>query len=160
MELSGAFFFYLGCVLARTGADLDAARSWLLPALGTYGALLLAAAHVEFHQGIVPVYHLLYRGSMIAGVVVVWLLSGHPLLRDNALLLRMSVFSFFVYLAHEPVLSYLIYGTRFLFHPVGAVAGIGYMCLLIAVTFALCYFLARVVSRHAPRLYALATGSR
>ena len=160
VELSGTLFFYLGCLLSRTRVDLDAARRFTVPALAVYAALLLAVCHVEFHEGFPPIYHMLYRNSMIAGTVAVWLLSGQAWLGGSQLLLRLSGWSFFVYLTHEPVLSYLIYGTRFLFKPAGSVPGIAYMWLLTIVTFGLCYGLARLLERHLPRVYALATGAR
>jgi surface polysaccharide O-acyltransferase-like enzyme len=160
VELSGAFFFYLGCMLCRTGANLDGARSWLVPVLCLYAALLLSVAHVEFYQGFPGIYYLLYRSSMIAGTAAVWLLSAYPFLGRSQLLLRLSAWSFFVYLTHEPVLSYLIYATRYLGKPAGTGVGIAYMWLLIGLTFALCYLLARLLERYVPRLYALATGSR
>ena len=66
-----------------------------------------------------------------------------------------------MYLTHEPVLSYLIYATRYLFHPTsGTWVGIGYMTLLIAVTCALCTALGLLLARYAPAVYAVATGSR
>lgn len=55
-----------------------------------------------------------------------------------------------MYLTHEPVLSYLIYGTRFVFKPSGTAAGIAYMLLLTALTYALCHGLARLLERFAP----------
>jgi len=160
VELSGMFFFYGGCLLARIGADLDAARRWLLPVLAVYLGLLLIAAHLEYHEGFPPIFHLVYRNSMIAGTVSVWLLSGYAWLGRSALLLRLAAYSFFVYLTHEPVLSYLIYGTRFVFKPSGGVIGIAYMWLLTLLAFALCYGLARLLERYLPRAYALATGAR
>lgn len=160
VELSGTFFFYLGCVLSRTRVNLDAARPYLLPVLCVYMAFLVSVCHVEYYQGFVPIYHFLYRSSMIAGTMSIWLLSGYPWLGQSKLLLRVSAFSFFVYLTHEPLLSCLIYATRYVFHPSGSVVGIAYMLLLIGLTFTLCYFLGRLLERFMPRLYGLATGSR
>ena len=160
VELSGMFFFYLGCLLAQTRVDLDAARRWMLPVSVAYLALLLTTAHLEFHEGMPPIYHFFYRNSMIAGTAAIWLLSGHPWFGQSALLARLSAYSFFVYLTHEPVLSYLIYVTRFVLKPTGSAQGIVYMLLLILVDTALCYGLARLLERYWPRAYAVATGAR
>ena len=161
VELSGAFFFYTGGMLARTGADLDAARryTWLGLLLGL--AALAAVSWVEYFKGYPPYYHMFYRHDMIFGTLALWLLTGYPWLGRSKFLLGLSGVSFFVYLTHEPVLSYLIYGTRFLFHPTsGTWGGIGYMALLTGLTFALCTGLGLLLARYAPAVYAVATGSR
>ncbi len=160
VELSGTFFFYLGCLLARKGADLDAARRFTLPAVAVSLVFVIALACVEYFQGFPWYYHLLYRHDMIFGTLALWLLTGYPCLGRNTFLLGLSGASFFVYLTHEPVLSYLIYVTRFVFHPSGTIAGIGYMFLLVVLTFAVCTLLARGLSRYAPAAYAMATGAR
>ncbi|EHJ46779.1 acyltransferase 3 [Solidesulfovibrio carbinoliphilus subsp. oakridgensis] len=160
VELSGLFFFYAGCLLSRTRADLDAARRLTVSVAALYGVMALATAHVEFHYGFAPLYHLLYRNTLICGTFALWLLTGYSWLGRSKLLLGLSGVSFFVYLTHEPVLSYLIYGTRFLFHPSGTADGIAYMLLLLLVTFALCTGLARLCIRFVPTAYALVTGSR
>jgi len=159
VELSGMFLFYMGCLLSRTRADLDAARRFTLPVVALYGVLLVWTSYLEY-SGFPPIYHLFYRHSMIFGTLSMWLLTGYAWLGRSKLLLGLSGCSFFVYLTHEPVLSYLIYGTRFLFHPSGTVAGIAYMLLLMVATFALCTGLARLLERFAPGAYSLATGSR
>ncbi len=160
VEFSGAFFFYGGCLLSRKNVVLEQAGRLLTPALCIYLALLLTVAHVEYHYGFTPLYHFLYRNSMIAGVVVFWCLSAYPWFRDNRLLLGLSAGSFFVYLTHEPVLSYLIYVTRFVAKPSGSLAGIAAMLVLTILVFAVCAGLGRFLERFAPRLYALVTGSR
>ncbi|MHC1789172.1 acyltransferase family protein [Solidesulfovibrio sp.] len=160
IELSGLVFFYGGGMLAHLRIDLDGARRLVLPLAAVYLALLCITAYVEFQFGAESYYHLLYRHSMIFGTVTLWLLSAYPPFRDNRLLLKLAGTSFFVYLVHEPVLSYLIYGTRFLFKPSGSLVGIAYMLLLVVVTYALCHGLARLLERRLPRVYALAVGAR
>ena len=161
VELSGVFFFYTGCLLARTGADLDAARRFTIPVCALYVAVLLAVSWVEYYQGFPPIYHMLYRHDMILGTAALWLLTGYRRFGESPFLLRLSGISFFVYLTHEPILSYLIYVTRFVFHPTsGTLVGLGYMLLLTALTFALCVCLGRLLARYAPGAYALATGAR
>lgn len=160
IELSGLIFFYGGCMLSRMKVDLDGGRRLLLPVATVYLMLLFTTAHFEFYYGAQSYYHLLYRHSMIFGTLTLWLLSAYKPLRDNTLLLQLTGTSFFVYLVHEPILSYLIYGTRFLFKPAGALVGIAYMWLLMAVTYALSLGLAHLLQRRLPRLYALASGAR
>jgi len=160
IELSGLLFFYGGCMLSRLRIDLDAGRRLLLPLAALYLAFLCATAHYEYWYGTVSYYHLLYRHSMIFGVMTLWLLSAYAPLHNNQMLLKLAGTSFFVYLVHEPILSYLIYGTRFLFKPSGVLAGIAYMWLLIATDYALCLGLAQLLKRRTPRLYALASGAR
>jgi surface polysaccharide O-acyltransferase-like enzyme len=161
VELSGAFFFYTGCLLARTGADLDGLRRYALPGVALGLIALFAVSYVEYFQGYPPYYHLFYRHDMIFGTLALWLLTGYSWLGRSKFLLALSGTSFFVYLTHEPVLSYLIYGTRYIFHPTsGTWVGIGYMALLTALTFTLCTLLAKLLIRYAPAVYAVATGSR
>lgn len=160
LELSGMFFFYLGCLLSRTRADLDAARRYTTAAVIVYLCLVAAVSYVEYFMGFPPIYHILYRQEMIVGTVTFWLLTGFPRFGRSSVLLGLSGISFFVYLTHEPVLSYLIYGTRFIFHPSGAAAGIAYVALLTVLPFAVCVVLGRLLLRYAPGVYALATGSR
>ena len=160
IELSGLLFFYSGGMLARLRVDLDGGKHLLLPVAALYLLLLCATASYEYLYGTVSYYHLLYRHSMIFGVLTVWLLSAYAPLHDNKTLLKLAGTSFFVYLVHEPILSYCIYGTRYLFKPSGTLVGIAYMWLLMAVDYALCLGLARILQRHASRLYALASGAR
>jgi peptidoglycan/LPS O-acetylase OafA/YrhL len=160
IELSGLVFFYGGCMLSRLKIDLDGARRLTLPVAVVYLLFLCATASFELSYGAESYYHLLYRHSMIFGTLTLWLLSAYRPLRDNKMLLSLAGTSFFVYLVHEPVLSYLIYGTRFLFKPSGTLVGIAYMLLLMAVTYAVCNALARLLERRLPRLYALAVGAR
>ncbi|MFU2209498.1 acyltransferase family protein [Solidesulfovibrio sp. C21] len=161
VELSGMFFFYLGCLLSRTRADLDGARRFTIPACVLYVAVLLAVSFVEYTQGTgTEIYQTLYPQEMIIGTVCLWLLTGYSRFGDSPFLLRLSGISFFVYLTHEPVLSYLIYGTRFIFHPSGSAAGSGYVLLLTVLPFALCVGLGNLLLRYAPAAYAVATGSR
>jgi len=160
IELSGLIFFYGGCMLSRLRIDLDGGRRLLAPLTLIYLILLCTTAHFEFTYGATSYYHLLYRHSMIFGTMTLWLLSAYPPLRDNKALLRLAGVSFFIYLVHEPILSYLIYGTRFLFKPSGVVAGVAYMWLLMAVDYALCLGLAAMLQRRLPRVYALASGAR
>lgn len=160
IELSGLVFFYGGCVLARTRADLDGLARFAWPVGLGYLALMAVTATYECLYGCQSYYHILYRNSMILGVLTVWLVSAWPPLRDAVMLRRLAATSFFVYLTHEPVLSYLIYGTRFVFKPSGTAVGIAYMLLLTALTYALCHGLARLFERFAPRVYAVATGAR
>lgn len=161
VELSGMLFFYAGCLLSRTRADLDGARRFTLPVCLLYVAVLLAGSWVEYHEGFPPIYHMLYRNGMILGTASLWLLTGYPRFGESPFLLRLSGISFFVYLTHEPILSYLIYVTRFVFHPTsGTLVGLGYMMLLTVLTFALCVCLGRLLAHYAPGAYALATGAR
>ncbi|MEA4858381.1 acyltransferase [Solidesulfovibrio sp.] len=161
LELSGIFFFYAGCLFARTGTDLDGLRRFTIPGIALGLIALGAVSYVEYFQGFPSYYHLFYRHDMIFGTLALWLLTGYSWLGRSKFLLSLSGTSFFVYLTHEPVLSYLIYGTRFLFHPTsGSLVGIGYMALLTVTTFAVCSGLAWLLVRYAPAVYAVATGSR
>ncbi|WP_233489532.1 acyltransferase family protein [Solidesulfovibrio fructosivorans] len=161
VELSGMFFFYLGCLLSRTRADLDGARRFTIPVCLLYLIVMLTVSYVEYTQGTVAAaYQMLYPQEMILGTVCLWLLTGYSRFGDSPFLLRLSGVSFFVYLTHEPVLSYLIYGTRFIFHPSGSAAGIGYVLLLTILPFVLCVGLGNLLMRYAPAVYAVATGSR
>jgi surface polysaccharide O-acyltransferase-like enzyme len=160
VELSGLVFFHGGCVLARLRADLDGADRYVVPVSLGYLLLLGGAASYEYFFGAQSYYHLLYRNSMIFGVTTVWLVSAWPPLRDAVVLRRLAATSFFVYLIHEPVLSYLIYAARFVWKPTGTAGGIVAMGLLSILTYALCHGLARLLASRLPRFYALATGAR
>ena len=160
IELSGLLFFYGGCMLAQSKVNLDGARWLILPMAAVYLVFLFVTAHFEFYYGSTSYYHLLYRHSMIFGTILLWLLSAYRPLHGNRLLLRLAGTSFFVYLTHEPVLSYLIYASRFVFKPAGTLGGIAFMVLLVFVTYSLCHGLARLLERRLPHLYALAVGAR
>jgi len=98
-----ALFFFLGAAVALQGWSLfvlDNHARWLLPA---YLALALADAALA-QQG-VGVY--LHSASIVVGMGAALCLSG-PLARSGRLrqwLLYLSGASFFVYAAHEPVLT-------------------------------------------------------
>lgn len=160
VELSGAFFFYLGGYFGRRG-DIPAPGPRGLALCAGLAALLLGAGLYEEWQGrYSPLYFLSHRAGLVCGVAALWLASASPRIRDSRLLATLAPYAFFIYLAHEPILSYLIYLTRFIHAPAGAVSGVVYYFLLAVLTFGLAYVLGRVLESRAPRAYALATGSR
>lgn len=163
IELSGAFFFYLGCFLTKTGLPIEKKVPYLPLLTAVYVLLMILGVYLEDKSDFGALFFLAHRFNLVLGVCVFWGLSAHPAIKDNKTLLALSGFSFFIYLAHEPILSYCIYSTRYLFElvrPGGNIGAIIYFFTLTGVTFFLALTLGKILARHAPRVYALATGAR
>ncbi len=163
IELSGAFFFYLGGALSMQRVPLGGKSAYLWPAAGVYFLLMLVGVYLEDKGDLGALFFLIHRFNLVLGVFVFWNLTAFPAIRDNRKLLSLAGFSFFIYLAHEPILSYCIYSTRYLFEvvrPGGQIGTLIYFFLLTAVVFFLALNLGKLLLRFTPRLYAVATGAR
>jgi hypothetical protein len=95
---------------------------------------------------------------LIPGILLAWRLSDLPALRDNRTLLRLSGYAFFLYLLHEPTLSYIISSSVYVFVPGGTVTGIVYYVLIGGLTVAVVLGLGSLLARFAPPVYGLLTG--
>jgi peptidoglycan/LPS O-acetylase OafA/YrhL len=158
--LRGVFFFQAGFTLAATGTSPLLGRR-VVAALGAaYAALLLVGTYAGV-AGVETYWVGVSRDiATVIGVPVIFALSARPGLRDNRLLLGLSPYAFFLYLLHEPTLSYLIYLARFVFVPTGFFTGIALYVGLTALTIAVVLGLGALLSRRAPTVYGVLTGFR
>jgi len=154
-----AFAFYAGGFLARRRVNLrDTARldKFVLP-------VFLAASVLV---GLTPwlgldVYGLaaLKKLYQIVGVAAFWCVSRYAWIKGSRVLHAMASMSFFIFLTHEPTVSLLQARLLRLWQPAGTawqlvaypVAGLTAMALL--------YGLGRALSRLAPKVFAVLTGS-
>lgn len=159
IDFGGAFFFYLGGLLAVKRADLDGWQGLLLPVLLAWAALIGLSSFIQVN-GIETAWRFpLWRMSVMIGAVAVWQLSGLLRLGESRMLLKLAPSIFFVYLLHEPVLSYLANWTRGLVGD-GSASQLGYALGLAVATVALTYAMGWVLRRFAPPVYSTLTGGR
>lgn len=160
LNFRGVFFFHLGLVLAgvrpslAVGPGVARLVTLAFPLLMLLGTLWLLSG---LDQAAFPSVH---NASLAAGVVFFWLLSGTRPLHDNRFLLSLAPYSFFLYLLHEPTLSYLIYLVRFVLPPTGVFTGLLDYFGLAAATCALVLATGRLMAGHLPWLYGFLTGFR
>jgi len=159
LDLGGAFFFYLGGLLAARRADLDAWQSRLATLWALWAVLIAASATLQL-QGSLPGWQFpVWRASVLVGVAAVWVASGTWRLGERALLLRLSGSIFFVYLLHEPLLSFLADKTPGLLPP-GTAGQLAYVAFLGLAVTAVCLALGAAMRRWARPAYSLLTGGR
>ena len=154
-----AFWFYLGGYLARSGIDLGAPTRWDRLACP---AFLLATVLVGLSPWLSPdvaVYAAGKRLYQMLGVAAVWSLSGRSWIMGSGLLHRMAATSFFIFLTHEPTVSILQTRLLAVWRPEGAAAQLVAFVLPGLAALTLLYWLARGLSRFAPKLYAVLTGA-
>lgn len=160
IEFSGAFFFYLGGLLAVKRADLDGWPGLRLPVLLAWAALIGLSSFIQVN-GIETVWRYpLWRLSVMVGSVAVWQLSGLARLGESRMLLKLAPSIFFVYLLHEPMLSYLANWTRGMVSAGSSLSQLGYALGLAVATVALTYVMGWVLRRFAPPVYSTLTGGR
>lgn len=160
IEFSGAFFFYLGGLLAVKRADLDGWRNLRLPALLAWAALIGLSSFVQV-SGIETVWRYpLWRMSVMIGSVAVWQFACAVRLEKSWTLLKLAPSIFFVYLLHEPVLSYLSSWTGGLVSADSSLSQLGYALLLATATVAVTLGMGWALRRFAPQAYSLLTGGR
>jgi len=159
IDFGGAFFFFLGGLLAVKRADLDGWQGLRLPVLLAWAALIGLSAAIQVGEVETAWRFPLWRMSVMTGAVAVWQLSGLLRLGENRMLLQLAPSIFFVYLLHEPTLSYLANWTRGLVGA-GSASQLGYALLLGVATVAITYSMGWVLRRFAPPVYSVLTGGR
>ncbi len=160
LDLRGVVFFQLGCVLAVTRVPLGQMRGHPVLFRVLYPAALVFGTWAELTHFDPVIAGYVRNAGQALGILLLWRLSDYPVLRDNRALLRLSVYAFFLYLLHEPTLSWIIYFSRYVFVPSGTVTGVVYYFLTGFLTVAVALGLGVLLARFAPAVYGLLTGSR
>ena len=158
-ETRALVFFALGAWLAIHRPHVPQPATWALAATGTLWLIGagLHASHIMTTGETDPVYNNL---TIIAGLVTVWFATQRllPLLR-RPWLLRWAGFTFFIYVAHEPIAT---------FARKAAVQVLGEQPLMLFAawilaalgTFAVCLAAAVALQRWLPAWYGALTGGR
>jgi peptidoglycan/LPS O-acetylase OafA/YrhL len=155
--LEAVTFFVLGATLALQGASLFSweKKLWLFGPIW----LLLFVANLTLPLGYLQAW--IYKMMLAAGVLVALCLPGHALrhVRLSQALIALAPASFFIFAAHEPLMTLvrkLLY--RVLAPTPATVIAIYVLLPLAIIAFtAVLYFLLR---RVAPRFAALVSGNR
>lgn len=156
-EENGITFFILGAVVATRGIVPQwNLRPWLVPCLciWTVSCLLNTATAV---QG-APVPAIIKLGSLF-GLVTVWALIDFARGQFRKLLLQAAAFTFFVFAAHEPMLSTL----RKAFFKVMPFDGFYSMVAFVIIplaTLAACLVAGWLLRRFSPGLFGVLMGGR
>jgi len=156
----GVFFFYLGGLAAVKRFPL-ACPGPALAALWTGFALLTALSVFILTANPGSVWWFpVWRLCVLTGTLAVWYWSGWAKLQDWGWLTRIAPFIFFVYLVHEPALSYLADACSGLFSLPGTISQLGFALGLAVAATAVSLALALLLRSLAPPVYRLLTGGR
>jgi len=124
--------------------------------------LVAKTAVVVTNTGDADAIRILHKGSTFLGLAAVWvwydLIVGDRDIRKSWLY-PLTAHSFFLYVAHEPLLSVV---KRSLFLLLGHHPAMAFVVYVIApcLVMVICFGTARVLARHVPGLYGFFTGGR
>lgn len=156
---SNMFFFGLGIYLCNTEIKLCYLDRLKLKYIFTIWIVLIVGVMVAYCKEF-SIYNILHRLFMIIDCIFVYSIVdklSHKY--DCKLLLKISAASFFIYLAHEPWISYI---QSFFFKnfclPEFVLIAMPWFFLLIALSYT--YIGYNVLAKYSPSLYKLLTGTR
>jgi len=158
-ETRAVVFFALGAWLAIHRPAIPQPASWGLIASGLVwmSGAALHALHVVRTGATDPVYNNL---TIIAGLVTVWFGTRRllPWLR-RPWLLRLSTYTFFIYVAHEPIATF---ARKAVMLALGTDPLMRFTAWIVAgtITFTVCLAMAFVLRRWLPSMHARLTGGR
>jgi len=175
LEFLGAFFFYLGGLLAVKQVNLNGLRRFIRPFCLGWMVLIAVSSAIQISGTETIWRYPAWRASVLVGAVAVWLLSGTIRFGGTTgsiesggagetgwkrAIFMLSPYIFFIYLLHEPALSFIASWTSWMVSPDSSLAQLGYVLFLTAATMASTLGLAWVLKRFAPPAYSLLTGGR
>lgn len=156
--LAGAWLFMRGpgrTPIITTGQRRTLVAGWLALLMAKTAVVLLNAADIE-------VVRVMHKLSTVLGLVAVWVWYDLVVGDDDvkgSFLFKLSAYSFFLYAAHEPLITVL---KKSLFLLVGDTPLTALAIYVVAplVTMVICFSAAAWLSRHVPVLYGYFTGGR
>jgi len=161
IKLLGPLFFYLGCLIAVQKLDLTWLNRRKNLIIGIYLAMAVVLAIIQtseiktFHQ------HLFECCTRVVGTMAIWCASDLITGKLQKVCLNLSGLAFFVYAAHEPMLSSVLKGVlgKFFKTPNSITVMVHY---LLIVTMATLVTLAAgsLLQRYTPKFFQVITGAR
>jgi surface polysaccharide O-acyltransferase-like enzyme len=151
-------FFYLGSLLAIQDINftiIDRYRKFIIP------LYLVMAAIVVTNQTLGKPEIVIWKNlTLFCGLLTLWCLSN--LLRDRVemILLKLSPFAFFVYLAHEPS---MMFTKKMIYRIAPPSDSLGVLIEYFLMTFGVILFtlgIAILLEKYTPKFYHFITGSR
>ena len=166
----GLLFFSLGIWLQKTNFNLDTTARSRRNALA-WGCLCLVSAatktwlafkgHAILGNYVFPTLVLLHKVTIASGVLAAWFGLDGPIrwcMRQKGFV-RLSAFSFFIYVFHTPLVAYAINPVLSGLHSLIAFRLLAFILLPLTVI-ALCIGLGSLFRRMAPGVYHTLTGGR
>jgi peptidoglycan/LPS O-acetylase OafA/YrhL len=161
LEFSGAFFFHLGGMLAVRRADLPALDRHAAALLAFYAAVTALSVWIQLEGDPQSLWRFpVWRLSVMTGTAAVWTLTGLLRVGEGQWLTRLAGYIFFIYLLHEPTLSFLAGATPELVKGGGTAAQLGYAAFLAAAAIGATLAAGWGLKRAAPAAYGVLTGGR
>jgi len=160
LEFSGAFFFYLGGLLAVKRIGLTLPRTAVIAAWAVFLATTAVSSYIDLSGMETQWRYPFWRMSVLSAVLVVWDWARWVRLGERAWLMWLAPSIFFIYLLHEPTLSYLAEWTKGWVLSGSTASQLGYACFLTAACLAITWSIGWILKRFAPPAYALLTGGR
>lgn len=99
--------------------------------------------------------------SIIAGLISMWSLYDYLFIRIKKYTLSsISEFSFFIYLFHEPLLTFLRIGILYIIKTITPLNSFIIYLLLPIITISICIITATILKKYNPKAYNILTGDR
>lgn len=156
---SNFLFFGVGIYFCVTDLKLGLLDKAYLKYVAPIWVLLISAVMVSYSKGL-PTYDLAHRLFLIIDCILVYAIVNKVTNNyDCNMILKITAASFFIYLSHEPWISYI---QSFFFKYISLPEAILLAMPWIFVFIALCYTYAGhyLLSKYAPPIYRILTGSR
>ncbi|NDY55349.1 acyltransferase [Desulfovibrio sulfodismutans] len=158
--IGNMFAFYAGGLVSRYNVNLRDSGpldKYVFPGFLASTVILIFHAELGMKHDI---YMLLFKCNMLFGVVFFWCLSRYSFMKNSKFLHIGATYSFFIYLTHEPTLSWFQTNILSVYQPHGSLSQIVYFFGSGIATMLLLGSIGAILSRIIPGTYAVATGAR
>jgi hypothetical protein len=158
--LFGSLFFYLGCLIAVQKVDLTWLNRRKSLIIGIYLAMAVVLAIMRtdeiknFHQ------HLFECCTRVVGTMAIWCASDLITGKLQKVCLNLSGLAFFVYAAHEPLLSVLKGVLWKLSKTPNSITVMVHYLLLLTIATLLTLAAASLLQKYTPKFFQVITGAR
>jgi hypothetical protein len=156
----GPLFFYLGCLLAVQKLDLTWLNRRKNLIIGIYLAMGVVLAIIQiseiknFHQ------HLFECCTRVVGTMAIWCASDLITGKLQKLCLNLSGLAFFVYAAHEPMLSVLKGVLGKLLKTPNSITVMVHYLLIVTIVTLVTLAVGSLLQRYTPKFFQVITGAR
>ncbi|WP_051261604.1 acyltransferase family protein [Desulfovibrio inopinatus] len=155
-----AFFFYLGGIFSRQELPIGESTKIEKLIIPLYLAVLFFLT-IDQHFGLDQLTTMyIFKANMVLGVFFLWCISRFDVIKNNKLLEFTARYAFFIYLAHEPTLSFLQKFISTFFTPTNSATQLLYYFGSCIATMAIALCIGMALEKTVPSVYAFATGAR
>jgi len=169
VEAEGLFFFSLGIWMQKRNFDMEKPAKWLNPL--TWGIVFVTLAAIKtilafkgysiMGNAVFPVIHIMYKIVVFSGLIAAWFCSNRVVewCMSRKWFLWLTSFSFFIYVAHAPLVSYAVNMVFPLINHIPDYRLLCYFLLPVAILI-LCIIVGALIKTLSPKFFAILTGGR